>query len=135
MAVATIKAVLDADLETVWNLVTSLDDYAWRRDIARISVMDNGRRFVEHTKDGYATSFTVTVFKPRSRYEFDLENGNMKGHWTGVFAQEDGKTVVELTEDISVKKRIMRPFLLPYLKKQQAAYIEDLRQALARWSA
>lgn len=37
------------------------------------------------------TTFTVTVNEPYKRWEFDMENGNMKGHWTGVFTSKEMK--------------------------------------------
>ncbi len=54
----------------------------------------------------------------------------MHGHWVGLFSYEDEKTTVDFTEDITVKKAIMKPFVGMYLKKQQARYIADLKKAL-----
>ena len=54
----------------------------------------------------------------------------MKGHWTGEFSYKDGLTLIEFTENVTVKKLIMKPFVKMYLKKQQAKYIKDLRNAL-----
>lgn len=61
---------------------------------------------------------------------FDMENGNMQGHWTGKFSYNDGVTFIEFTEDVTAKKLIMKPFVGMYLKKQPAKYIQDLREAL-----
>lgn len=33
MAIANIKAVLQSDIKTVWNIVTSLEKYQWRSDL------------------------------------------------------------------------------------------------------
>lgn len=33
-------------------------------------------------------------------------------------------------EEVDAKKLLMKPFLKPYLKKQQAQYIADLKKAL-----
>lgn len=46
MAFANIKAVLHCELEKVWNVVTSLENYSWRSDISKIEVVEAGRKFV-----------------------------------------------------------------------------------------
>lgn len=129
MAVSNIKARIQGDIQTVWDTVTSLEKYQWRSDLSRIEVL-NEKQFVEYTKDGSATTFTITVFEPLKRWEFDLENGNMKGHWTGIFAEKDGQTEIDFTEDVTAKKLIMKPFVKAFLKKQQAQYLSDLEKAL-----
>lgn len=130
MAVANVKVTLNRDIETVWKMVTSFDNYSWRSDLSKIQVLEAGRRFVEYTKDGYATTFTITTFKPMKRYEFDMDNNNMHGYWTGLFSKTGDKTEINFTENITPKKWIMKPFAGMYLKKQQASYISDLRKAL-----
>lgn len=129
MAIAKIKAVFQNDIKDVWDVVTSLDNWQWRSDLSKIEVI-NDKKFVEYTKDGYATTFTITVTKPLERWEFDMENTNMQGHWTGVFSMQNGQTEIEFTEDVTAKKWIMKPFVKGYLKKQQALYVSDLRTAL-----
>ena len=129
MAVAQIKAVFPAQIQKVWDTVTALDACAWRSDLARIEAVSE-TRFIEYSKDGFATTFTVTASEPCKRWEFDLENENMKGHWTGVFSQRGDLTEVTFTEDITAKRLLLKPFVKPFLKKQQARYIADLRKAL-----
>lgn len=129
MAEAKIKILLEGDIKKVWDTVTSLTDYGWRSDLSRIEVT-NEKQFVEYTKEGYATYFTVTVQEKYKRWEFDMENGNMKGHWTGVFSQTNGQTEIEFTETVQAKKIFMKPFVKAYLKKQQERYILDLKKAL-----
>ena len=84
MAISTVKADFQNDIEKVWDTVTSLDNYQWRSDLSKIDVV-NESEFIEYTTDGYATTFTVTACEPLKRWEFDLKNSNMTGHWTGVF--------------------------------------------------
>lgn len=129
MAIANIKAVLNCDLDKVWNLVSSLENYSWRSDLAKIEVLAENK-FVEYTKDGYATTFTIKVLEPMKRYEFDLDNGNMRGHWVGIFSFENQKTTVDFTEDITAKKWLLKPFVGLFLKRQQAIYMADLKKAL-----
>lgn len=128
MATAKVKAVFACDVKKVWDIVTDLKEYSWRSDIERIEIL-SGSRFVEYTKDGYATTFTITAKEPLKRWEFDLENTNMRGHWTGIFSWQENGTAIEFTEEVAVKKFFLKPFARMYLKKQQAAYIADLRQA------
>ncbi len=128
MAVANIKAVFSCEVEKIFQIVTSLTDYAWRSDISKIEILESGKEFVEYTKDGYATRFKITVFEPCQQYEFDMENENMKGHWIGVFSYSDGKTMIDFTENVTAKKLIMKPFVKSYLKKQQKAYVSDLKK-------
>lgn len=131
MAISNIKAVFQRDLQTVWDVVTSLENYQWRSDLSRIEVVSE-KQFIEYTKDGYATTFTITASVPFERWEFDMENSNMVGHWTGVFKGKGGKTEIDFTEDVTAKKLIMKPFVKGYLKKQQAQYVSDLRKALEK---
>lgn len=129
MAVSNIKATFQSDIQSVWEVVTSLENYAWRSDLGKIEVK-NENQFIEYTKDGYATTFTVTKEEPYERWEFDMENDNMKGHWTGVFMQKNGQTEIDFTEDVTAKKLFLKPFVKLYLKKQQSLYVKDLTKAL-----
>lgn len=92
----------------------------------------NESEFIEYTTDGYATTFTVTACEPLKRWEFDLKNSNMTGHWTGVLFYKDGITTIEFTEDVSPKKFFLKPFVKSFLKKQQQRYIKDLRNVLEK---
>lgn len=129
MAIAKMKAIFQSEIKDVWNVVTSLDNYQWRSDLSKIEVISN-KQFIECTKDGYATTFTITVRKPLERWEFDMENSNMRGHWTGVFSIKNGQTEIEFTKDVTAKKLIMKPFVKAYLKRQQKRYVMDLRKVL-----
>lgn len=129
MAISRIKAVLPRDIQKVWETVTSLEQYAWRSDLSRVEVLKDGQ-FVEYTKDGFVTTFTVTAMEPCRRWEFDLENSNIKGHWRGIFTEQASQTVLDFTEEVTAKKPWMKPFVKGYLKKQQALYISDLKKAL-----
>lgn len=130
MAVSTIKAEFQYEVEKVWKMVTSLDNYSWRSDLDKIVVTEPEKEFEEYTKDGFVTKFKITAFDKCKRYEFNMENSNMRGHWTGIFSYRDGTTVVKFTENVTAKKLIIKPFIGSYLKKQQSKYIQDLQTAL-----
>ncbi len=129
MAISEIKAVFSASVQDIWDIVTSLENYQWRTDLDKIEKL-NEKQFVEYTKDGFSTTFTITVSEPYKRWEFDIENSNMKGHWTGIFAEKDGQAEIIFTEDVIAKKAIMKPFVKAFLKKQQTQYVSDLKKAL-----
>lgn len=129
MAISNIKAVFQQDIQKVWETVTSLNNYAWRSDLSKIEIL-NENQFVEYTKEGYATTFTITAVETCKRWEFDMENDNMKGHWIGIFTQKDGQTEIDFTENVAARKLFMRPFVKSFLKKQQTLYVSDLKKAL-----
>lgn len=130
MTIANIKASFSCDLETVWNIVTSLEHYTWRSDLSKITIIEPQKQFIEYTQKGYPTTFTITAYKPYQRYEFVIDNDNIKGHWIGLFSYHDGITTIDFTEIITAKKFFMKPFVKSYLKKQQNTYINDLKKAL-----
>lgn len=92
----------------------------------------NEKQFVEYTKEGYLTMVTVTAAEPYKRWEFDIENGSMKGHWIGIFNSKGTETEIDFTEYVTAKKFFMKPFVKPFLKKQQARFVTDLKKALSR---
>ncbi len=40
---ANLKVTLNEDIKTVWEIVTSLDNYAWRSDLSKIEVLEAGK--------------------------------------------------------------------------------------------
>lgn len=123
MAISNIKSTFQSDIQKVWKTVTSVENYTWRTDLSRTEIL-NEKQFVEYTKEDYATTFTITVTEPYKRWEFDMENGNMKGHWIGIFTQKGEQTEIIFTENVIAKKFFMKPFV------QQAQFISDLEKAL-----
>ena len=126
MASSNIKAVILGGLHKVWELVLDIENYAaWRSDLSKTEVISN-TQFIEYTKDGCPTTFTVTLVEPYKRWEFDMENSNMKGHWTGVFTAKGDETEIDFTEFVESKKLLVRPFVKMYLKSQQAQFVADI---------
>ncbi len=131
MAISNVKVLLRSDIKKVWDIVTSLEEYQWRSDLSKIEVL-NEKQFIEYTKDGFATTFTITACEQYKRWEFDMENDNIKGHWIGVFTDKNGQTEIDFTEDVTTKKFIIKPFVKAFLKKQQELYVSDLKKALQK---
>ena len=63
MAASRVTVHFPCPVERVWQTVTDLMNTAWRGDLARVEIL-NETHFVEHTKSGYATNFTVTACEP-----------------------------------------------------------------------
>lgn len=130
MATSNIKALISGELQKVWELVLDIENYsAWRSDLSKTEVISD-KQFIEYTKDGYPTTFIVTLVEPYRRWEFDMENSNMTGHWTGVFTDKGDETEIDFTERVEAKKWLLKPFVKLYLKKQQAQFVADIRKAL-----
>ena len=130
MATSNIKALIPGELRKVWELVLDVENYgAWRSDLSKTEVISD-KQFIEYTKDGYPTTFTVTIVEPYRRWEFAMENRNMPGHWTGIFTVQGDETEIDFTEQVEVKKLLMRPFVKSYLRRQQTQFIVDIRKAL-----
>ena len=131
MAVSKMTVHFPCPVEQVWQVVTALSYTAWRSDLARVEVLDEAH-FVEYTKSGYATNFTVTTYESLSRWAFIMENDNMSGSWEGIFEAAEGGTRLHCTETVNAKHWWMRPFVPGYLKRQQRLYLDDLRRELQK---
>ena len=130
MATSNIKALIPGELQKVWELVLDIENYAvWRSDLSKTEVISD-KQFIEYTKDGYPTTFIVTLVEPYRRWELDMENSNMTGHWTGIFTAKGDETEIDFTERVEAKKWLLKPFVKLYLKKQQAQFVADIRKVL-----
>ncbi|MDO5349029.1 MAG: SRPBCC family protein [Lachnospiraceae bacterium] len=135
MTTSNIKAVIQCDIHKVWETVSAVERYpTWRSGVSKTEVIDE-KRFTEYTKDGYSTTFTVTAAEPHKRWEVDLENSHIKGHWTGVFVSQGSETEIDFTVCAAAKKLSTRPigksvFENVYLKKELAQFVTDLKKSL-----
>lgn len=129
MAKANIKVTFLCPVEKVWNTITNLSQYKWRSDIEKIQVIDE-ETFIEVSKEGIKTKFTVVNKKEYELWEFTLDNKNIKGRWTGKFYCHGEKTTLDFTEEVHAKKIFMAPFVGRYLRKQQRQYFVDLKREL-----
>lgn len=130
MAISNIREIISSDIHKVWEAVLAVDKYStWRSDLSKTEIIDE-KQFIEYAKNEYATTFTVTVVKPYKRWEFDMENSNMKGHWVGIFTSRGTDTEIDFTENVTPKKWFMKPFVKSYLKKQQTQFVLDLKKVL-----
>jgi len=130
MKKSTIVATFISDVQKVWDVVTDNNNCSWRSDLSGIIISSDSNNFTECTKDGFKTDFSITLKKPYEQYEFDMKNKNMSGHWIGIFSQSGTGTRIEFTEEVEVNNPIMNLFVKFYLKKQQEAYVNDLKREL-----
>jgi len=131
MVSSKIKTKIDGNISDVWAIVTSLDNFKWRSDLKNIKVVDE-KTFIEYSKDGFETVFTVTFFKPCEIWEFDMNNANMTGHWSGRFSETEDGVELDFTESVEVKKWFLVPIVKLFLKSQQRRYIRDLTEEVSR---
>lgn len=115
MVTSNIKARIPCDIHKVWEVVIAVEHYTWRSDLSKTEVI-NDKQFIEYTKEGYPTTFTISIMEPYKRWEFDMENSNLKGHWTGVFTSRNDETEIDFTEYVTAKKFFMNPFVKFYMK-------------------
>ena len=128
MAISNINAIINKDIHKVWDIVFAVEKYSeWRSDLSKTEII-NEKQFIEYTKNGYATTFSITAVEPYKRWEFDMENSNMTGHWIGIFTAKGNETQIDFTENVTPKKWIMKPFVKIYLKKQQEQFVLDLKK-------
>lgn len=131
MAASNIKVLIPCDIHTVWQVVTAVENCAWRSDLSKAEIISD-KQFIEYTAGGYPTTFTITASDPCRRWEFDMENSNMKGHWTGIFVEKDGQVEIDFTENVTAKKLFIKPFVKAFLRKQQELYVSDLKKTLQK---
>lgn len=106
MAVSNINVIINKDIHKVWDIVFAVEKYSeWRSDLSKTEII-NEKQFIEYTKDGYATKFSITTIEPYKRWEFDMENSNMSGHWIGIFTAKGNETQIDFTENVTPKKWI-----------------------------
>lgn len=129
MATSKVTVYFPCPMERVWHTVTDLTHTAWRSDLAKVEMIDE-THFVEYTKNGYVTTFTIIDCKAPRFWAFTMENDNMYGSWEGTFESTNNGTRLTCKEVVTAKRWWMRPFVLGYLKRQQQRYLDDLQKEL-----
>ena len=116
-------------VDKVWKLVTDLSNQTWRSDLGQFEKIDDNQ-FIEYTQNDIKTNFKVTKVDLYKLWELEFENKNLQGTWLGRFDYHDGQTVLDFTENVTVKNAFLLPFVWLYLRKQQKQYFRDLEKAL-----
>lgn len=133
MRTSTIRDIIDADVHTVYAVVTDLVDTTWRSDLTKTEVIPNG--FIEHTTGGAVIEFHITNRKPDQQYEFQMKTKFYDGVWSGTFRSiQPHQTEIEFTQKIDIHNPIM--YLLSYimlrLNAYQKQYVKDLKAEVSR---
>ncbi|BAQ23323.1 SRPBCC family protein [Streptococcus troglodytae] len=123
------KASFPYPIDQVWKLVTDLSNQTWRSDLDRFEKVDESH-FIEYTKEGIQTDFKVTKADLYKVWKLEFKNKNIQGTWIGTFQYQDGQTILDFTENVTVKNTLLKPFVWFYLRKQQKQYFRDLEKAL-----
>lgn len=132
MVESKVEFYINKDIKTVWEAVTNNKDYKWRSDLSKIEVIDD-KQFIEFDKNNFPTYFKITKSEYLKRYEFQIENQNIRGTWIGIFEkQEENTTKLEFIEQIEVNSKLMKLLAKPYLKSQQKRYMKDLKMKLEK---
>lgn len=129
MAKSRIMITLDCPVNRVWDKVTDFSNSEWRSDLSKTKILDPSH-FIEISKSGITTYFTVVCQNKYQKLSLLIENKNMKGKWEGLFMCHDNHTTLDFSEEVVSKKMILRPFIKSYLRKQQSLYVVDLIKAL-----
>lgn len=118
--IESIKIIeLQASNEEIFAKITDNRDYKWRSDISKIEIIDE-KHFIEYTKSGFKTRFNITNLIQNERYEFDLENDNITGHFIAELRKINTNEIeLKLVEQIKVKNIIMKLFAKAYLKSNK----------------
>lgn len=135
MTTSNITVTIPCDIHKVWETISAVETYStWRSDVSKTEVIDE-KQFIEYTKDGYETAFTVTVAVPYSQWELEMENSHIKGRWTVAFESKGDETELDITACASAKGLSFRPvgqsvFERTYLKKGLERFEKDLKKLL-----
>lgn len=135
MTTSNITVTIPCDIHKVWETISAFETYhTWRSDVSKTEMIDE-KQFIEYTKDGYETAFTITGAVPYSQWELEMENSQIKGRWTVAFASKGGETELDITACASAKGLTFRPvgqsvFERTYLKKELERFERDLKNVL-----
>ena len=106
--------------------MTDLSNQTWRSDLGRFEKIDDSH-FIEYIQNDIQTNFKVKKVDLHKRWELECENKKLQGTWLGRFDYKDGQTILDFTEDVTVKNILLTSFAWFCLKKQ---YFLDLGKAL-----
>lgn len=119
MIQSEMRIEVNCDIYKIWSVITNNKDFSWRSDLSRIKIIDD-TRFIEYTKKGYPTAFTILSKIECREYHFRMKNTNLDGEWFGCLQSlSNGNVELKPTEKIEVKHFIMRLFAKRYLRHQQ----------------
>lgn len=119
-----------SDVETVFKTVTNLLDCSWRSDLSKVEqVGDN--KLIEYNRKQKETKICITDFRKNIQFDYNVENNNYRGHWSGQFAPlSDGGCRMFLTFDFEPQSMLGK---FVRVDKFEERYIEDLKKKLQEY--
>ena len=136
----------------LWDIMTSLHDYSWRKDIARLQPLENGS-FCEYTAEKVVSEINTekagAKFEPEVKYEkiffpttfhlaekekfqrllLEFDNEKVSGTLELFFSENSGKAALRILGNVTGKRLAMKPFAKTYLVNRLNAYLANLRTA------
>jgi hypothetical protein len=130
----TKTAVLNSDVNKVFNIVTDFKNQTtWRNDVKEIIVIDNNT-WTEVPKKGTAITFKVKQKVENEIFEIVIiEPKNFNGYWIGTFKQTKvNQTAIEFKEVITISNPFFRTisYVFVDLDKTMDLYLQNLKQKL-----
>ena len=130
----TKTAVLNSDVNKVFNIVTDFKNQTtWRNDVKEIIVIDNNT-WTEVPKKGTAITFKVKQKVENEIFEIEIiEPKNFSGFWVGTFkTTKVNGTAIEFKEVVTISNPFFRTlsFLFVDLNKTMDLYLQNLKQKL-----
>ncbi len=129
MVRSEITVLLNEKPVTIWKTLTNIKDYpSWRKDIKEVRILSENQ-FQEIDRNGFITTFTTTLLENNTRWEFDIDNSNISGHWIGIIKDINGKTGLTLIEEIQSKKKIPVFLQKLYISHQQKLFMQNIKNS------
>ena len=129
------SVVLEAPVARVFSLVAdAAGQTGWRSDVAAVEMAPDGRSWRERLGDGETIDFRVVASDPGRRFEIAFQSPRgFSGTWRGDFADEGGRTRLDLLETVTVPSVFGRVVgrLLGMPDAHVDRYLADLEKALA----
>lgn len=126
------KETLPFSKKEIWDIITNNTNYEWRTDLEKIEIVDE-THFVEIDLNHFQTNFNITKMEAMTLYEFQIQNKNLNGIWSGELKEiNNDSTEVTFTEQIEVNNLLMKLLAKSFLKKQQKRYFKDLLNELEK---
>ena len=92
---------IETNMNKVFSLVTDIGNQsAWRSDVNRVEVTNDGTAWVEHTKQGQALSFRGERKEPGFYVISFTSPQGFSGEWEGRFVADGDSTTLEITETV-----------------------------------
>ena len=124
------KIDFKSSVEEVFKIVSNMDDCSWRSDLSKVKKVDN-HTYLEYDRKHHVTNINITNCRKNIQFEYDIQNNNYKGHWSGQFAPlKNGGCRIYLVfyfEPCSILGKFIN------VDKFEERYIEDLRKKLREY--